>query len=135
MNQADQTQPAQSKPEKNGAKKTEKAETQPSTSAPDPSKPIELALLRAAKLMLNQQDGSNAIAVGKYMANGGNVDGVVKRMVRYPDGSVVVTVAAPVRLGTPAVAEDKHILVQGDFEGEVMTDAVRDALRRQGLLL
>jgi hypothetical protein len=93
----------------------------PTSSSPDPSKPIDLKMVRAATLVLDQQDAAKALVVGRYMANGGGVDGVVTRLQRYPDGLVVATVSKRARIGETVTSADRYLLIQGDLECEVLT--------------
>jgi hypothetical protein len=81
-------------------------------------------MVRAATLTLDQQDAAKALVVGRAMANGGGVDGVVTALTRYPCGAVIATVTKrrPLRAGVePDPGESKYILIQGDLECEVLT--------------
>jgi hypothetical protein len=88
--------------------------------APDPTGPLDVTMVRAAELMLNQQDGGKSLAVGKYMANGGGIDGTVSRMVLYPNGAVLVTVTKRKRIGDVVASDDRYIVLRGDLECEVV---------------
>ncbi len=88
---------------------------------PDPSKPIDLKMVRAATLVLDQNDAGKALVIGRAMANGAHVDGEVVRLQLFPNGTVLVTVRKRHRKpGGDITSDDKHIVVRGDFEAEVM---------------
>jgi hypothetical protein len=82
-------------------------------------------MVRAATLSLNAQDGGKTLVVGKYMANGGNVDGTVSRLQQFPNGTIVATVTKRRRVGETVVSDDRYITLTGDLEGEVMSEAER----------
>lgn len=84
-------------------------------------------MVRAATLVLDQNDAAKALVVGRYMANGGSIDGVVTKLTRYQDGTVIATVK-------PRAGADRYIVVQGDLEAEVMSDEERQKLVQKGLI-
>lgn len=87
---------------------------------PDLTKRVPLKMVRSAVLILNQQDAGKTLAVGKYMANGGGIDGVVTNLDWYPGCCVIATVRKGAKVNDAAAGSDKYVLIQGDLDCEVL---------------
>ena len=79
--------------------------------------------MRTAELTLNHQSAAKAIVVGGYIANNAGTDGVCVRLQWYREGFVLATVRKTGRVGDQIKSTDRHIIIQGDLECEVMTEA------------
>lgn len=98
----------------------------------DLSKPIDLTIVRTAELTLNHQSAAKAIVVGGYIANNAGTDGVCVRLQYFAASQcVVATVRKTGRVGDQIKSTDRHLIIQGDLECEVMNEAEMEKFGRE----